>query len=310
MDTRTELKLECLEHPLEMNARRQLAAFIDEAYAGRSEHKFPDRFDWLYGLTGGRHFIARHDGRIVGHVGAVPFIALASETGVCRGHWSVDTIVLPRMRGQGLGLALQRAAASATPLFLSVWMSPGNMAIKRRLGAVEIGTFTTLQRPVLARAFGTASNGSHPIDPAMIAAAAARFLPTCAFRIARSLEYCIWRFKDQPNAGYFQVSASDGLALARLCGPKRKGVLMVGDVLCEGGATAEVATRVACSVARPDIDTVVFGTAEPEVVSDLESRGWSIHSRMPVLALGTASTNFCYPLHLSMSDQDMDQFPW
>jgi len=53
------------------------------------------------------------------------------------GAWSVDTIVLPAYRGQGIGKRLQRANQSNHEVFMSLSMSASNRAIKIKLGGTE-----------------------------------------------------------------------------------------------------------------------------------------------------------------------------
>lgn len=134
--------------------REALFTFFDRAYLGRGRFKHPERWQWLYqdnpaipenfGIPG---WIALIDGQIVGHTGAMLCQARISDRNRLVA-WSVDTVVLPQVRGTGLGKELQAVNQAKHEFFMSLSMSPTNRAIKTKLGAQEGPVARLFYRPV------------------------------------------------------------------------------------------------------------------------------------------------------------------
>lgn len=62
--------------------------------------------------------------------------------------WSVDTFVLPKMRGKGIGKKLQNKFHQDLQNFSSLWYSPSNGIIKKKCGANEIATIDFNYYPI------------------------------------------------------------------------------------------------------------------------------------------------------------------
>lgn len=132
--------------------REALGRFLERAFP--SQHRYPERWEWLYtrnpflpsdfGVPG---WIAVRDGHIIGHTGAMPVsVTLGGHTTLAA--WSVDTFVLPEARGGGVGKQLQTANQHAHRLFMSLEMSAANRAIKKKLGAADGPAVSLFYRPL------------------------------------------------------------------------------------------------------------------------------------------------------------------
>ena len=144
--------------------------FLAAAYPGRSEFKFPHRWEWAYEnnpfLTGDAPpvWIALSpDGRVIGQSAALvePLVVDGAEYRV---GWGVDFHVLPEYRGQGIGTRLQAANDAENEVFMSLSMADSAAGIKRGLGLEplpEVAVFTRILhhdpdsvRETLIRRFG------------------------------------------------------------------------------------------------------------------------------------------------------------
>ena len=142
-----------------MNIRRATYAdkpaifeFLKSAYAGRSEFKFPHRWEWAFEnnpfLVGDQPpvWIAEApDGRVVGQSAALvePLFVEGREYLI---GWGIDFFVLPEYRGQGLGTQLQAANNEANEVFMSLSMASGAASIKTRLGMADLPEVPLLTR--------------------------------------------------------------------------------------------------------------------------------------------------------------------
>ena len=118
--------------------------FLARAYAGRSEFKFPERWEWAYEhnpfLAGDAPpvWIAEApDRRVIGQSAALiePLVVNGREHRVA---WGVDFFVLPEYRGQGIGTRLQAENNAAHAIFMSLSMAAQAAAIKERLGLAPL----------------------------------------------------------------------------------------------------------------------------------------------------------------------------
>ena len=123
------------------NDRQAVSEFLDTALRGHD--RYPERWEWLnlynpfipqgYGIPA---WIALAQGKIIGHTGAM-LVRLKIGSNSHLAAWSVDTMVLPEMRGSGVGKRLQAANQEANRIFMSLVMSAANRAIKKKLGGYE-----------------------------------------------------------------------------------------------------------------------------------------------------------------------------
>ena len=118
--------------------------FLEIAYAGRAEFKYPQRWEWAYEHNpylpsdGPPIWIAvSPDGRVVGQSAALvePLIVEQQEYRV---GWGVDFFVLPEFRGKGIGSRLQAANNEAQQVFMSLSMAKGAAQIKSRMGMLSL----------------------------------------------------------------------------------------------------------------------------------------------------------------------------
>lgn len=124
---------------------------LKKAYGQRSKFKFPKRWNWEFvenPYWEGKElpiYIAVQDGKIVGQTCAM-YVPLSMGRDTYQAAWSVDTIVLPECRRQGIGGQLQRLSASMHRIFMSLSMSPANRRIKTKFGSKPIVTVYSLRR--------------------------------------------------------------------------------------------------------------------------------------------------------------------
>lgn len=123
-----------------LDDRPAIHELVRAAYAGRDQYKIPKRWQWqfcdnpFWSGPGLPIWIALDGDRVVGQTGAMiePIKFGDAATTVA---WSVDTHVLPKYRGQGVGHRLQEASQHHHGIFMSLAMSPRNRTIKASLGA-------------------------------------------------------------------------------------------------------------------------------------------------------------------------------
>jgi GNAT superfamily N-acetyltransferase len=114
--------------------------FLEKAYPGRSQFKFPERWEWAFqdnpylaGDVPPVWIAVTQDGQVVGQSAALvePLVVSGVEHRI---GWGVDFFVLPAFRGQGLGTQLQSANNRGNPVFMSLSMAGGAAKIKASLG--------------------------------------------------------------------------------------------------------------------------------------------------------------------------------
>lgn len=285
----------------------RLARFAIEAFGTDAKLKYPDRWNWLYG-SGAVSLIFSEDTRIVGHLGCVPFVA-QQRGSRAHGVWSVDLHVLRDYRRQGFATQLQRAAQELSPLVVSFWFAGITKKIKLSLGLMPVTSMWVLQKSSHdPKSFRQVRTG--PPEPGEIAAAAAGFLTSWDFYVERSRSYCAWRFRDQPYAEYRQMICDEGLALLRRCGPNRRGAGMIGDAyptISSKSALPTVVNLACAALLRDGCAVVRFGTTDEVLVRSLASSGWQLAEQMDLFAQPSAISGRVF---LSLSDQDVDQYPW
>ena len=290
-----------------------LDSFFREAYGERSSFKYPSRWSWLYGRQGSLAALALDESRIIGFVGAMAMKVMFSGKSVPAA-WSVDNFVLPDYRSRGIGTALQRNAESSIPVTLSTWLSAGNAEIKKRLGNLMIGDLTILS-------LGTAQKRSSNCEvsepnPVLIASMAKLAMARYDLCVDRNVEYCRWRFQEQPLAAYVQLSFDCGISLVRKCGPQRDKVGMIGDVFSAAGDLTEAVELVECSAGwllAEGCERVRFGTSDPDLIRLLEQSDarWKTRGRHAVMVSEPGSyLARCSLPFFSLSDSDLDQYPW
>ena len=300
-----------LDHPLKGPDDARLSEFFNQAYGEMygeyATFKCSIYWRWLY-RPGAISLVIENDGRIIAHVGCIPFVARRYGRSV-PGTWSVDTYVLSEHRGKGYGTRLQMAAQATRPMFSSFWLSNANSRIKVSMGQTIATTVRVLTLSSDTRSQRSPVEVTAP-DPCATAAAAAQYLRTWDFYVERSLEYCAWRFVDQPRAEYRQIRSGAGLALIRRCGPWRKNEGMVGDAFAEDNsceAVAELLELASGELFRQGCRTVRFACCDAGLADLLGRRSWSTREVMQLHAPGGTIGGRVF---LSFSDQDADQFPY
>lgn len=134
-----------------MADKNEIWNFLKRAYGKRSKFKFPKRWNWEFvenPYWEGMQlpiYLAIQDGKIIGQTCAM-YIPLRIGMDTYKAAWSVDTIVLPEYRRQGIGGQLQRMSASMHRIFMSLSMSPTNRRIKSKLGSKPIVTVYSFRR--------------------------------------------------------------------------------------------------------------------------------------------------------------------
>ena len=108
-----------------------------ETYHGQGTYaEWRERILWYFALgeDNYRILVAKKGDEFVGQS-----CAYSVDVSMCQNTfrlwWSVDTFVLPKMRGKGIGKLLQGRLHKDLPNFSSAWYSPTNGVIKRKCGA-------------------------------------------------------------------------------------------------------------------------------------------------------------------------------
>jgi hypothetical protein len=300
-----------LAYPLEPSAERRLSRLAVAAYSDQfgtdMAFKYPTYWNWLYGYRG-RSLVLQNGDELIGHVGCIPFVATYNGQSV-RGTWSVDTLVLPDHRRRGYGRRLQAAAQASSPMFASLWTSEANSRIKLSIGQDIVATLPVLLR---RRCQEHSHSGDRQLSspmPHQIEAAADRYLRGWDFSVERSAAYCAWRFCEQPNAAYRQVTSDYGLVMIRRCGPRRPTVGMIGDAFPVDTSAPTLAGLVETACAQlfsEGCEEVIFGCADPVATDLLSKESWDVVRRLHFhVPQGSVSGR----VFLSLSDQDIDQYP-
>ncbi len=300
-----------LEYPLLQENEEKLKHFLFKAYNERAEFKYPERWKWIYHQPGAKSYFALHRNNIIGHVGVMPFTAANDSTPV-NGAWSVDTFVLKPYRGKGIGKQLQLMAQRSNSVFQSVWMSNLNKQIKYQNGGIDNSFLVVLQTSNVSDV-----NCDYCVtspEASKIAQFAEKHLQSFKYYVIRTEKYCFWRFEQQPFAKYLQITTKFGVAMIRKCGYLRPHVGMIGDVFTENnnpeslleqiGAAANELIKQGCNLVR-------FATTDQNLINVLKNSKWDILSELPLIVQTTQkSLRLSSNTFVSLSDQDMDQFPW
>ncbi len=137
--------------------------FLQKAYSGRAEFKFPHRWTWAFEnnpfLDGGQPPVwiaVAEDGRVIGQSAALvePLILEQKEYRI---GWGIDFFVFPEFRGQGIGTRLQAANNESNEIFMSLSMAEGAASIKSRLGLAAVQDVSLFTRILHHEATSVAS---------------------------------------------------------------------------------------------------------------------------------------------------------
>jgi GNAT superfamily N-acetyltransferase len=121
----------------------KLRAFLVQAYAGREQFKYPERWRWEFCanplIPDGRlaSLLAWIDGEIVGQT-CLMYMPLAVDRRVVAAAHGVDLYVLAPYRRRGIGYALQRLRRNHADIMLDLWISDAPARLKHRLGGYPI----------------------------------------------------------------------------------------------------------------------------------------------------------------------------
>jgi GNAT superfamily N-acetyltransferase len=121
--------------------------FLKKWLGDRYQRDYPDRFQWLHGTNIGTVetvlvAVMNETQEIVGQTCAMPVTAKLNDA-TLKINWSVDTFVLPEVRGMGVGSALQQRLHEMADPCLSLLYSDGNQKAKSKAGAIEGPRVTT-----------------------------------------------------------------------------------------------------------------------------------------------------------------------
>jgi hypothetical protein len=291
-----------------------LCGFLNAAYGTRGEFKHPERWGWVYQRAGSTLALARSEQMIVGQVGGMG-ARLRHGAEIIDVAWSVDNMILPEFRGQGIGTALQELSERNTRPTLSTWLSEANCHVKRKIGNRDLCELTVVAAS--QDGFQHVEKGTlSGIDLSLLLELSATHLASRSdLYIERSAPYLSWRFVEQPFAHYAQLTTRFGVAMMRKCGPMRPGVGMIGDVFSEhavGRETAIIVNSAAANLFQQGCTHVRYGSTSKDVVECLlSSPGWAVHRIYPILinCPKGQQVSGCHP-YFTLSDADLDQFPW
>jgi hypothetical protein len=293
-----------VDHRQDRRGSTLVRKFLLGAYGPQDAAAYDSILRWK--LTSSFSILARTGSEIVGHVGILP-VALCCKGSCVQSAWSVDTVVLPDWRRAGIGTSLQRMAHDFCPTLISIWMSSENSRIKRRIGATSIGTFVVLSRHVRPE---KCSCRVAAASVELMYSSARSYLHDVDFFASRAEDFLRWKFTAQPFSTYRLVGCDYGVAAIRNCGYMRQKSAMIGDAWPKDERlTPKLLKRAAVHLASKNCNSVLFGTANGKLARELMSDGWKPKCQYEILtrhtAFGSAKSSF-----FSLSDQDMDQYPW
>jgi len=214
----------------------KLEKFYYQAYGEKATYKYPDRWNWHFRDNPYKEkdklpvYIAENDkGAIVGHTAAGKVRCKIFEKSVDLG-WSVDTIVLPEIRGMGTGKLLQKFNQEDHTLFASLSMTDANKHIKLKQGSKEgpstklyvrmLSFEKTFTSRIVSIVQGSKKNKStSPLfdisepesanfgeaDSALWKQLRERY----EFAVERDAIYLNWRYKEQPFTAHYCCRAFD-----------------------------------------------------------------------------------------------------
>ncbi len=338
---------------LESADRRRLFEFLDIAYPGRSQFKHPDRWKWQF-----EHnpfldhqqipvWVARDGDRIVGQT-AAQIEPLHGVPGVNSLAWSVDTIVLPEFRGQGLGKQLQLANQQSHTAFASMAMSPPNRHIKQSLGArplpamteMALGSPTGSQSPwrrlssrftdKLARhRFNRATRRSRTFRQRIRCEPIKRFgtetdsawksiRKSIGWSVDRTSTLLNWKFLEQPFTRFqpFVVRVDSkpcGWFVLRCPDANESPLGIVSDLVLptdEPHITRAVIVEATCRLDEMGVLSTRIGSSSAMLYEVLESCGFRpLRCHEPLWHQTTPAAGSPETILLTLGDHDLDQFP-
>ena len=115
----------------------QYVSFLSKFYADRVGIKFPIRYNWLNNAPGFVIILAFYKGEIVGQTSGVKNYAFVKGVKE-EWWWSVDTFVLPQMRGKRIGYMLQQKLHNELKNFSSASYTKLNGKSKKSSGANDL----------------------------------------------------------------------------------------------------------------------------------------------------------------------------
>ncbi len=138
-----------------LSDRQELWDFIRSVYGDEAKYKLPDRWNWEFrdnpfldkDNDGLPIWIAKLEGRIIGQMCAIP-VKLQVGVEVLDAAWGVDLIVMPDVRGLGVGFKLNKAIAEHYGIFMALSMSRGTRRIQERLDCLTLDPVPTFARLV------------------------------------------------------------------------------------------------------------------------------------------------------------------
>jgi hypothetical protein len=132
--------------------KQAIFKFLPKAYTGRSQYKFPERWEWQFEKNPFRRgcelpvWIAVDEGgAVVGQIGAM-FEPLRIGAEVHRLGWAVDLVVLPECRGQKVGFKLTTAIHHGSDILMALPMSEAFRCFVTKLGSIPVDTVTVFGR--------------------------------------------------------------------------------------------------------------------------------------------------------------------
>jgi GNAT superfamily N-acetyltransferase len=227
--------------------------------------------------------VAEEGGSLVGMLGFIPFRACVRErTG--RGGWMTNWLVVPEARGRKLGHDLvQHVLEEDFDLIGALGANSATRTVLGRAGFVETGMCRWV-RVFDVGALARLLDGREVSDEAWrawreaadstVADRPGSFVGAC-----RDAELVAWRYEQHPRFDYTVVRDGDGLAAYRIerVQGSDASVVRIVDFLGD----AELAERVADTVAREAPVFADFSCTSPGFGAPLEAHGFQREDRLP-----------------------------
>ena len=212
-----------------------MLSLYKEFYGNDGILRFQKRIPWYRSHKDFHLLMAEYDGEYVGQACCYKADIFVSDC-ISWIYWGVDTFVLSKMRGKGIGKKLQAKLHEDWPNFSSAWYSKTNGIIKKKCGGHEIfpvefcfypvsKLYTTYIDRILRKFLKIEANVHFPI-PYIYARLNSRssipytyreteFSPKivktmqqwlkdsdCDFYLLRSEEFVRWKYIENPNLRY------------------------------------------------------------------------------------------------------------
>lgn len=211
--------------------------------------RYRERGDWYRKKGGYKILLAYIDGEMLGQSTAYQDVAIVKGKEM-EIWWGVDSFVLAKARGKGLGKLLQKKLHEDLPNFSSAWYSPTNGHIKRLCGATELFEFSFYYYPVssfinffiskaqknkqrwlrcipripnLYKCFNICSMQSYTIKESPLEESLVPFIERTLhkydFYIKRDWNYLKWRYYENPNIKFklFTIYQKNQLVAIQIC---------------------------------------------------------------------------------------------